>query len=229
MSGQHGTRSNENDGALAGALKGAVAGAIGVWVMDQVDWYMYDHEDPEARRRTQEVRPGGLDPAHVLANRVAGAFGKELSPRQPHPAGIAVHYLLGIGPGALYGALQDRVPALGLGRGALFGLGLFLVQDELANAATGLSARPRQYPWQAHARGLIAHVVYGVVTDTLLRLMRGPGHPTGDRRDASAEIERSRFAGKATNAADRAFDGQDHRAPHQSDTREQPRVGRSAR
>lgn len=185
---------HDRKSVLADALKGAAAGGIAVWVMDRIDWYMYDHEDSEARLRTQEARPAGMDPAHVVANKLAGAFGTELSPRQPHPAGIAVHYSLGIGPGALYGALQDRVPALGIGRGALFGLGLFLMQDELANAATGLSGRPGQYPWQAHARGLVAHIVYGVVTDTLLRLLKGPGRLT---RSSTEQSEGSRKRAEA--------------------------------
>jgi hypothetical protein len=55
---------------------------------------------------------------------------------------------------------------------------LFLVQDEAVNAATGLSARPGQYPWQAHARGLVAHLVYGLVTDGVLRLLKGLTQPT---------------------------------------------------
>jgi hypothetical protein len=38
-------------------LLGAVAGAVGVWVMDQVGWFNYRHEDPKARRRTQQVCP----------------------------------------------------------------------------------------------------------------------------------------------------------------------------
>lgn len=160
---------------LADAIKGALAGAIGVWVMDRVDWSMYDHEDPEARRRTQEARPGGRDPAHVVAGMAAAAIGVELSPPQPHPAGVAVHYGLGIGPGALYGALRDRVPGVGAGRGLLYGLGLFLVQDEAINAAAGFAADPRKYPRQAHARGLVAHLVYGVVTDTVLSVLKEPG------------------------------------------------------
>jgi hypothetical protein len=45
------------------ALKGAVAGAVGVWVMDRVDWFNFEHEDPASRRLTQLVRPRGLDPA----------------------------------------------------------------------------------------------------------------------------------------------------------------------
>jgi len=190
-------RTWDRDSVLSSTLKGAVAGGIAVWVMEQVDWYMYNHEDSEARRRTQRARPDGLDPAHVMANKVAGVFGTELSPRQPHPAGIAAHYMFGIAPGALYGALQDRVPALGVGRGALFGLGLFLTQDELANAATGLSARPSQYPWQAHARGLIAHIIYGVVTDTLLRVLKGPGRLTKYAPEERAQV-RSRRPDRAT-------------------------------
>lgn len=188
-----GTRPKERDSLLADMLTGVAAGAIGVWVMDQVDWYMYDHEDPEARRRTQEVRPGGgLDPAHVIANKVAGAVGAELSPRQPNPAGIAAHYWLGIGPAALYGALQDRIPAVGAGRGTLYGLGLFLVQDEFLNAAIGLSARPNQYPWQAHARGFVSHLVFGIVTDTVLRVLKGPGRLTRYAPDEEADFRTGR-------------------------------------
>jgi hypothetical protein len=165
-------RSGPGDaGIAADMLLGAVAGAVGVWVMDRVDWFLSDHEDPEARRRTRAVRPGGMDPAHVVANRAVQALGAELSPPQPHPAGIAVHYAIGIGPAAFYGALRDRVPAVGTGRGLLYGLGLFLVQDELLNAAGGFSAGPRAYPWQAHARGLVAHLVYGAVTDAVLDLL----------------------------------------------------------
>jgi hypothetical protein len=209
---------HERGSVFTNALRGAIAGGIAVWVMDQVDWYMYNHEDPEARRQTQRVRPGGMDPAHVIANKVAGAFGKELSPRQPHPAGIAVHYSLGIGPGALYGAVQDRAPALGTGRGALFGLGLFLIQDELVNAATRLSARPRQYPWQAHARGVIAHIVYGVVTDTLLRVLKGPGRSPRYAYDVQAHFRNNRPAEEARYDDDQSFG--DHR--HVSSSRPYP-------
>ncbi|MFC1459511.1 hypothetical protein ACETIH_23000 [Microvirga arabica] len=221
----HHDQEHERESVLADTLKGAVAGGIAVWVMDQVDWYMYNHEDPEARQRTQRVRPDGLDPAHVMAHKVAGAFGAELSPRQPHPAGIAVHYSLGIGPGALYGALQGRVPALGVGRGALFGLGLFLMQDELVNAATGLSARPRQYPWQAHARGLIAHIVYGIVTDTLLRVLKGPSRSTRYAHDEQGQPwsnrpDRTRLAEKEH------FNDYRQGPPSRSDATEDVRAGR---
>lgn len=169
FSGRNG--SNTASRGLEGLLLGAAAGAVGVWVLDRVDWFLYDREDEETRRRTQRVRPDGLDPAHLVANKVAGAFGQSLTPQQPHPAGMAVHYSIGIAPAALYGAVRHRLPALGGGRGALFGLGLFLLQDEGLNSLTGLSARQRDYPWQDHARGLVAHVAFGVVVDALLGAM----------------------------------------------------------
>jgi hypothetical protein len=186
----YGIQSDEHDSVWADTLKGAVAGALGVWVMDQVDWYMYDHEDPEAQRRTRSVRPQGLDPAHYTANKIAGAFGKELSPPQPHPAGIAIHYAIGMSAGALYGALQGRVPGVSTGRGALYGVGIFLTHDELFNTLSGSAARPGQYPWQAHARGLISHVVLGVVADTVLRILKGPGRFTRYSRSEREEAER---------------------------------------
>lgn len=166
-------RTTAERGVLTDAAIGAVAGALGVWVMDRLDWFMFEHEDSQARRQTQQARPGGMDPAHVAANKIAGAVGTTLIPRHLHPAGMAVHYTLGVGPGALYSALQDRVPYVDAGRGALWGLTLFAAQDEVLNAVTGLSGKPRDYPWQAHGRGLVAHLVYGVVTDTAIRVMKG--------------------------------------------------------
>ena len=163
-------RANDEGNTLADAAIGAVAGAAAVWVMDRVDWFNFLHEDPAARRQAQAVRPGGMDPAHVAADKLARSMGWELEPRDDNPLGKAIHYSLGIGPGALYGALRREVPAVTAGRGSLFGLGLFLLQDEGLNAITGLSARQGAYPWQAHARGAVAHVVYGLVLDAALNL-----------------------------------------------------------
>jgi hypothetical protein len=168
----------EHNNTLANALKGAVAGAVGVWAMDRLDWFFFEHEDPAARHQTERVRPGGLDPAHVAANKVAGATGGSLHPAQPHPVGIAVHYALGIGPGALYGAFRDRLPVTTEGQDHLYamgmGLGLFAIQDEALNTLTGLAARPEDYPWQAHGRGLAAHLVFGLVTNAVLNFLGAP-------------------------------------------------------
>lgn len=156
---------------LTEVVKGAIAGAVGVWAMDQVGWYMYNREDPEALRQEEEARVEGMDPAHVAANRVAEALGTSLTPSQPHPAGIGVHYGLGVMPAMLYGPLRHRVEGLDAGHGLLYGLGLFLAMDEVVAPALGLAAGPTAYPWQAHARGLVSHLVLGVVTDATLDIL----------------------------------------------------------
>lgn len=173
-----------SDDVWMNGLKGVIAGAVGVWVMDRLDWYMFRRVDPQARHRTEQVRPDGLDPAHVAVKRVAHAFGKELTPAQLDPAGLALHYALGIAPAAAYGVLRERLPAPPQGRDMLYGLGmglgLFLAQDEGMNQAMGLSARQKDYPWQAHARGLVAHLALGLVTNAVLNLLGAP-RPSGAR------------------------------------------------
>jgi hypothetical protein len=168
----NGTHNGHGEGDLVtNALKGAIAGAIGVWALDQVTWAMWDRTDPAKLRREEEARPRGMDPAHVMANEVAEAMGTELTPKQPHPAGIAVHYGLGIGPGAAYGALRHKLPALTAGAGTLFGLGLFLMQDEGLNPILGTSGGPTEYPAEAHVRGLVGHLVLGATMHASLKLM----------------------------------------------------------
>lgn len=159
--------------ALADMLIGAAAGAAAIWVMDRVDWFNLKHEDPRARARTQAVRPGGMDPAHVIADAGAHLLGRELWPRQENAVGKGVHYALGTMSGALYGLLRHKVPGLTVGGGTLFSLGMFFVQDEGLNAVAGLSAKPKDYPWQAHARGFVAHAIYGLVLNAGLKLADG--------------------------------------------------------
>ena len=168
VSGRQGLKRLNSGGWAGDVLKGAIAGAAGVWLMDQVGWFLYRREDPATLQREKAARVEGKDPAHVASGKVARAFGITLSPLQPHPAGIAVHYALGVVPAALYAPLRHRINGLGAGRGLLYGLGLFLVNDEIVAPVLGLASGPAAYPWQAHARGLVAHLVLGVSTDAAL-------------------------------------------------------------
>jgi hypothetical protein len=81
------------------------------------------------------------------------------------------HYALGVVPGALYGALRPVIPGLGAGRGLVFGLALFLVNDEFLNSALGFAGPPDAYPASSHLRGLVGHAVLGVVTDATLDVL----------------------------------------------------------
>lgn len=162
---------NTTGDLIGDVLKGAIAGAFGVWAMDRVTSYLWEHEDADALRQERQARPDGLDPAHVIANRAAESLGKELTPKQPHPAGVAVHFGLGVLPGALYGALRHRVDGVDAAGGMLYGLGMFLVEDETVNPLLGTSGLPQEYPWQAHVRGLVGHLVLGAATEAALDVL----------------------------------------------------------
>ncbi len=163
--------SSDNPNTVLMAIAGAAAGAVGVWALDRVDWFLWNHEDEGARARTTAVRPGGEPPAQALVTRVEKATGKALSPDRHETVSQAVHYSIGMAPAIGYALLRDKLPGSGVARGALYGTGLFLMQDEVLNTVTGLGARPQRYPWQAHARGLVAHIVYGVATELVLNLV----------------------------------------------------------
>jgi hypothetical protein len=167
----HGPQAPEPDGSIPlDMLKGAVAGTVATWVMDRVDWFMYRREPEASQRQTWAVRPEHKDPAHVIASKTSQALGGEPIP-QNHSAGLAVHYTIGIAPAAVYGVLRGRVPGVGAGRGLAYGLAMFVLEDEIANPAMGFAAPPQRYPWQPHARGLVSHVIYGLVTDLVLRTL----------------------------------------------------------
>lgn len=163
---------DDDDGLLVDALVGAVAGVVGVWALDRVDWALYERESDDAHRRLKRARPGGLDPAHVIARKAGKLIGRDLS-EQPNPAGIGVHYGLGVSAAMAYATLRNRFPAMKLGGGALFGALLWLTQDEALNTLTGAGGKPQDYPASTHLRGLAAHIVFGMVAEAVLWLRPG--------------------------------------------------------
>jgi uncharacterized membrane protein YagU involved in acid resistance len=196
----HETHASDSGSIMVDALLGAVAGTVGVWALDRVDWFMFNHEDPKARHQTQAVRPYHAAPAQVVADKAAGMMGKELSDPEENLPGTLIHYNIGIGPAAIYGAMRDRAPFISKGRGALFGLSLFLIQDEALNAISGLSARPSEYPWQAHARGLVAHLVYGVTMNAVFGALKKATRAASDHREDEMNAPQSAEA-RSTPAA----------------------------
>jgi uncharacterized membrane protein YagU involved in acid resistance len=162
---------SRQDGAgdqMKTALLGAAAGIVGVVVLDRVDWFLFDREDAATRERTKQVRPEGKPPADVLVERVSDAVGTEPDETRKQTLGQVTHYAIGTAPAVAYALLRDKLPGQGVPRGLLFGLGLFLTQDEVLNTVTGLGAKPQDYPWQDHARGLAAHLAFGVATEFAL-------------------------------------------------------------
>jgi hypothetical protein len=95
--------------------------------------------------------PGDLAVHLIAVERVAGLIGAEPSRADPSAerrsdAATAIHYGIGVGSGAPYGAIRRRIPAPAPARGLAFGAALWLVADEVANPALGLTPGPTAFP-----------------------------------------------------------------------------------
>ncbi|HEX6965737.1 MAG TPA: DUF1440 domain-containing protein [Gemmatimonadaceae bacterium] len=155
---------------MATMLDGAIAGAVATWLMGKVTSYLYVHENPTAREREDRVRHGTTSYG-VAAEKTAGAVGTTLSKQERTSYGRDIHWALGIGAGALYAAMRQRIPAVAVADGLAFGLGFFLLMDEGVVYLLGLTPGPAAFPWQAHARGLAGHLAFGATANTLLSVL----------------------------------------------------------
>jgi uncharacterized membrane protein YagU involved in acid resistance len=157
------------------ALRGAIAGAAATWLMDQVTTAQLEAQSEETTRREQAAQPNGKSSVANLVDRIETRFGLVLDDQQRAAAAQAVHYGLGIVPGAAYAVLRPRVPLVGSGRGVGYGIALWASNDVYAHAALGLSGPVDAYPMKTHRRGLIGHVVLGGATDTVIALLGSRG------------------------------------------------------
>jgi uncharacterized membrane protein YagU involved in acid resistance len=158
---------------LTNALRGAVAGAIATWVMDQVTTAMLQAQPDEATRREEDARPNGKTAVGNLVDMVEDATGFETAEETRPQVEMAVHYAIGVVPGALYGVLRRRVPLLGAGGGLVYGTLLWLINDEWLNSQLGLSGAPDAYPAETHWRGFVGHAVLGAMTESTIELLGG--------------------------------------------------------
>ncbi len=158
-------------------VRGALAGAVGTWLMDLVTTGLLEGQSKESLQREKEARPNGRSSVANLVDRIEELMGVALEPDQRSMATQAIHYGLGILPGALYGSLRNRLPILGAGRGVVYGVILWAVNDEYLNARLGLAGEFGAYPLKTHWRGLVGHIALGVATDTSIDLLGGHGAP----------------------------------------------------
>ena len=152
---------------LADLALGAAAGVAATWAMGRVTTFMYEREDEQARQREDAVR-SGTTADEAITEKLVGSLGLPLPEPTRRKLGHGMRWAIGAGAGAVYGVLRRRVPRVDAGQGLAFGAAMFAGLDEGAGTALGVVPPPTAFPWQAHARGLAGHLVYGVVTDTLL-------------------------------------------------------------
>lgn len=157
---------------MKGLLAGVAGGLLASFLMEQFQaaWSAAS----EAIRPSKKQGGGKSEPATVkAANAISEKItGHELPPDYKPLAGEAVHYGMGAASAAAYGVLAEVAPIVTIGDGAGFGAGVWLLADELAVPAAGLSKSPKEFPLTTHIYALASHLVYGWITETVRRAVR---------------------------------------------------------
>ena len=113
---------------------------------------------------------GEPEPPAVLAENLAG---HPLDSDTRIAASEAIHWAFGAAAGAAYGALAEFYPAATAKEGATFGLALMSLTHEGALPALGLSAPSEEQTTREHTSEAASHVLYGVVTERVRKMVRG--------------------------------------------------------
>ena len=158
MSKIHESKETKSGRSLA---KGLLAGLIGGVVATA------------AKTLAEKVYPprthGEPEPRVVLAEEFAG---HELVGTHRDVATGAINWGFGALTGAAYGALVEYYPAATAKDGATFGMALSSLTHGTVLPAMGLGAKPEEQSARERTSEMATHVVYGVVTETVRRVVR---------------------------------------------------------
>jgi hypothetical protein len=167
-----------------GMLAGLFGGLVACWAMNQwlALWQCFvggetapHRQRPVGGQGGQLARegPDARQPPTMHAAAIArGLFRHTPTEREQQYLGQLLHYTFGTTTGALYGVLADAIPALTTAWGVPFGLTVWLLADELATPALGLSQPPTHQDHVTHTYALVSHCIYGLTTECTRRLVR---------------------------------------------------------
>lgn len=109
--------------------------------------------------------------AELIAQRFSLADTK-LSVRQLKFGAAIVHYFVAASSGALYATVvARRATTYSKWMGPLFGLAMWVVGNEIALPALGLTRKPTDYTFGDQVNALGEHIIYGLTTDLLYRTL----------------------------------------------------------
>jgi hypothetical protein len=159
-------------GLLIDLTRGAIGGALGTYVMDLVTTALMERQPASVTAQEADARPNGKSSVENLVDLLEDASAQKIPKAQRPTVERAVHFGLGVVPGALY-AVTRRAPLGGSTRGIAFGLLLWALNDEFLNTRLGLAGPYDAYPPETHLRGLIGHVALGITTDMTIFVLGG--------------------------------------------------------
>jgi hypothetical protein len=175
-----------------GLVAGVVAGFVASAVMNQFQALLGKLMENESRSHGAQSLQQGLpdhgislelqkrdadDPKDNAAVRTGNAvaeliFQTKLTKDEKEIAGALAHYAMGIGSAVMYSVAAEAVPATTVGMGLPFGSAVWLIADEAIVPALGLSKSGSEYPLSVHAYAFSSHLVYGLTTEVVRRVVR---------------------------------------------------------
>lgn len=180
---------DENASAVKGLVAGAIGGLVASWVMnvfmeslgpkiqqaashlDGSDKAQQSSSSQQgAQQEDQPKEDATMKTADAVVSTVTG--GRHLSFEQKQKGGPVVHYAFGALMGGLYGVAAEYSELTTAGFGTAFAGALFAGADLWAVPKLGLSGSSGDAPVSSLATPFSAHVVYGMTTEAVRRMVR---------------------------------------------------------
>ena len=118
--------------------------------------------------RTQGQTP----PPEQVIERAAAALETDLPPLAKKIAQEGLHWGFGTIAGGIYGIAAEYQPRVTAWRGGVFGLTVNRLMHQGMLPRTGLVEEVKEQPYQERISEWVTHVVYGVVTESVRRVVR---------------------------------------------------------
>jgi hypothetical protein len=163
---------------LRGTIAGIAGGLFAAWVMNEfmagpgeaLSEAVETPRDKFILKQQSDGEDATMHAADKIAELATG--GRHLTHAERAKAGPFVHYAFGALAGGVYGALAEVTPAVTSGFGTSFGSVLFTGADVLAVPTLKLSMPLSKTPPSSLAAPFAAHLVYGLSTELIRRLIR---------------------------------------------------------
>jgi putative membrane protein len=148
-----------------GVLAGALGGIVATFAMGKFHALF---QNPETSS-SQDEEDSTVKAASAI---LQGIFHHELTPEEKKIAGPVMDYAFGTSMAAIYGAVVELAPVARAGWGTVFGATVWLGAHVITVPALGLSEPITRSTPASEGVEMGAHLVYGVVTESVRRLIR---------------------------------------------------------
>jgi putative membrane protein len=153
---------------LHGSLAGLIGGLLASGAMS-LGHRLVSDVVPKAEGPQEQAAE---DATVKVASQALRLVGRTLDESDKPLAGTIVHYAFGALVGAVYGAVAEFVPRVTAGVGLPFGVAVWLGAHVITVPAVGLAEPPTRQPLSKEGREFGLHLVYGVTTEVVRRLLR---------------------------------------------------------